>query len=78
MILNDSLFNFGRYTRASTKCIIELVIELFHTYEIWCAFCGDIVSALLKLSTRHGKPKMDKETEPHLLQLAPKKMLQRT
>ena len=33
VILNDSLFNFG------------LVIELFHSYQIECAFCGDIVRA---------------------------------
>ena len=33
VILNNSLFNFG------------LVIKLFHSYQIECAFCEDIVRA---------------------------------
>ena len=37
VILKDSPFNFGRFTS-----IIDKDIELFHTYQIGCAFCGDI------------------------------------
>ena len=41
VILNDSPFNFGCCT--STKYRIEQVKKLFHSYQIACAFCGDIV-----------------------------------
>ena len=40
MILNDFPFNFG-------QCRIKQVIELFHSYQTGCAFCGDIVQSTL-------------------------------
>ena len=44
MILNDFPLHFGRRTPIS--CIIKEVIDIFHTYQIECAFGGDITCAI--------------------------------
>ena len=46
VILNDFPLNFGRKT--PTKCKINEVVDIFHTYQIGCAFGGDITCAYYK------------------------------
>ena len=48
VISNDSPFNFGR--RTLTQYIIKEVINIFHTYQIGCAFGGDITCIILLLT----------------------------
>ena len=46
MILNNSIKQRYLY-------IIKEVTDIFHTYQIGCAFCGDITCALIQLHTTH-------------------------